>query len=56
MFLLKDTIFFIDLTCILYDAERSSEAPVCDPERDLSNEGVMSFSIAGKIGCLSIKS
>ena len=40
----------------LYDVERSSEAPVCDPDRDLSKEGVMSSSIVGETGCLSIKS
>ena len=42
-FFLKLLFDLIDLTCIfLYDAERSSEAPVCDPDRDLSKEGVLS--------------
>ena len=40
----------------MYDAERSSEAPVCDPDQDLSKEGVMSSSIADETGFLSIKS
>ena len=38
----------------MYDGERSSEAPVCDPNRDLSKEGVMSSSITGETSCLSI--
>ena len=36
------------------DAERSSEAPAYDLDRDLSKEGVMSSSIVGEAGCLSI--
>ena len=40
----------------MYDVERSNEAPICDPYRDLSKEGVMSSSIDGKVGYLSIKS
>ena len=31
-------------TCIfLYDAERSSEALVCDPDQDISKEGVLAY-------------
>ena len=38
----------------MYNVERSSEAPVCDPYRDLSKEGVMSSSMVGETCCLSI--
>ena len=38
----------------MYNAERGSEAPVCDPDQDLSKEGVMSSNIVGETGCLSI--
>ena len=38
-----------------YLGERISEAPVCDPDRDLSKEGVTSSSITGEAGCMSIK-
>ena len=38
----------------MYDAERSNEAPLCDPDQDLKKEGVMSSRITSEIGCLSI--
>ena len=40
-FFLKLLFDLIDLNCIFYDAERSSEAPVCDPDQYLLKEGVL---------------
>ena len=51
----KLLFYSIDLNCIFY-AERSSEASVCDRDRDLSKEGVVSYSIASETCCLSVKS
>ena len=38
----------------MYDAERSSEDPACDLDQHLLKEGVMSSSIVGETGFLSI--
>ena len=39
----------------MYDAERSSEALVCDPYRGPLKEGVMNSSIAGDTGYPNVK-
>ena len=43
-------------TCSTICERGSSEAPICDPDRYLLKEGVMSSPIADETGCLSIKS
>ena len=39
----------------LYDAERSNEALVCDPNQGPLQEGVMNSSIVGDTGYPSVK-